>query len=130
MTDVDLTRRRLLLAAAGLAAAVVAGPIAMWPVVERFAAGDPAALLRGLVTHRGAAVALGRSYLEGNPTEAHRADLVRNLVGGGVPASTSRASREVASRIRADYRSGRTVVIEGWVLSRTEARLCALIALG
>jgi hypothetical protein len=129
MTDVDLTRRRLLIAAAGLGAAVVAGPIAMWPVVERFAASDPAALLRGLVTHRGAAVALGRSYLEANPTEAHRADLVRNLVGARVPASTSRASREVASRIRADYRAGRTVVVEGWVLSRTEARLCALIAL-
>ena len=130
MTDIELTRRRFLVAAAGLAAAVAAAPIAMWPIVEHFAAGDTAALLRGLVTHRGAAVALGRAYLEANPTEAQRGDLVRHLVGGRVPASTSRASREVASRIRADYRAGRTVVVEGWVLSRAEARLCALIALG
>jgi hypothetical protein len=36
----------------------------------------------------------------------------------------------VADRIRGDFAAGNTVVVEGWVLSRTEARLYALVVLG
>ena len=36
---------------------------------------------------------------------------------------------QIDRRIRSDYREGRIETIEGWVLSRTEARLCALAAL-
>ena len=36
--------------------------------------------------------------------------------------------RRVDRRIRADFAAGRVVTADGWVLSRTEARLYALIA--
>jgi hypothetical protein len=37
--------------------------------------------------------------------------------------------RTVADRIREDFAEGRTVVVNGWVLSVTEARQCALLSL-
>lgn len=130
MTEVDITRRRLLIAAAGVAAAVAAGPSGLLTLIERMSAPDAASLLRGLITDREGAANLGRSYLAAHPTEAQRRVLVRDLVGPAVPTSVSRASREVANRIRGDYAAGSTVVVDGWVLSRTEARLYALVALG
>ena len=33
------------------------------------------------------------------------------------------------AQVRADYAGGRTVMLSGWVLSVSEARLCALAAL-
>jgi hypothetical protein len=130
MPAVDLTRRRLLVGAAALLAAVAAGPSALVPLIERLAAADAAALLRTLIKHREGAIQLGRSYLSAHPSEANRATLVRQLAGPIAPASAERAAHGVGARIREDYAMGHTVVVEGWVLSRTEARLCALVALG
>ncbi len=130
MTAVDLTRRRLLIAAAGVAAGVAFGPSGLLTLIERLSGRDAASLLRGLITDGEGAARLGRSYLAAHPTEARRVVLVRDLVGPTVPTSARRASREVAARIRTDYAAGSTVVVDGWVLSRTEARLYALVALG
>jgi hypothetical protein len=130
MPEVDLTRRRLLIGAAGLLGALAAGPSVLVPLIERLAAADAAALLRGLIRHREGAIQLGRSYLSAHPSEASRAALVRQLAGPIAPASSERAARGVGTRIREDYAIGHTVVVEGWVLSRTEARLYALVALG
>jgi hypothetical protein len=129
MREVDHTRRRLLVAAAGIIAAAAAGPSAILPLIERLTSPDTAGLLRGLITHRDSAAQLGRSYLDAHPNEARSAALVRQLAGPIALTSAERAAREVAARVRADYARGRTVVIEGWVLSRTEARLYALVAL-
>jgi hypothetical protein len=41
----------------------------------------------------------------------------------GVPRTT------VPALVRADFERGRTVVIDGWILSITEARQCALFSL-
>jgi hypothetical protein len=130
MTDLILTRRRLLIAGAGVAAAVAAGPSDLLALIERLSAADAASLLRGLITDRDGAARLGRSYLAVHPSEARGGFLVHDLVGATVPTSVIGASREVAARIRDDYAAGRTVVVDGWVLSRAEARLYALVALG
>jgi len=37
--------------------------------------------------------------------------------------------RSIDEQIRDDFAAGRTIVISGWVLSRTEARQCALYSL-
>ncbi|SRR6266566_2451315 len=37
--------------------------------------------------------------------------------------------RSIDERVRDDFADGRTIVISGWVLSRTEARQCALYSL-
>ena len=59
-----------------------------------------------------------------------------------VPAESDRASLETALRaehraaresnedpVRADFAAGRVIVVRDWVLSRTEARQCALFSL-
>ena len=38
-------------------------------------------------------------------------------------------SRSIDEQVRDDFAGGRTIVISGWVLSRTEARQCALYSL-
>lgn len=35
----------------------------------------------------------------------------------------------IARRVREDFRKGRVVRLQGWVVSLTEARLCALVTL-
>jgi hypothetical protein len=37
--------------------------------------------------------------------------------------------RSIDEQVRDDFAAGRTIVISGWVLSRTEARQCALYSL-
>ena len=130
MTDVNVTRRRLLIAAAGVAAAAAVGPSGLFTLIERLSRSDAESLLRGLITDRDGATRLGSSYLAAHPTEARRRVLVHDLVGPTEPTSVSHASGEVAARIRGDYAARSTVVVDGWVLSRTEARLYALVALG
>jgi hypothetical protein len=130
MSEVDFTRRRLLAAAVTVAAAVTAGPSVVLPLIERLAAGNTAGHLRALITHDAGAAYLGRRYLQAHPSEARRDVLVRRLVGTNAPTSAREASRAVAARIRSDYAAGRTVRVDGWVLSRTEARLYALVAIG
>jgi hypothetical protein len=130
MPKVELTRRRLLIAAAGFLGTVAAGPSAIVQLIERLAPADAAALLRGLITDREGAAQLGRTYLDAHPSEASRAALVRQLADPIAPTSAERAARGVGKRIREDYAIGHTVVVEGWVLSRTEARLYALVAIG
>jgi len=58
---------------------------------------------------------LGRRYREMAPA----ADLLSAAPGRG----------GISHRVRDDFARGRTVVVEGWVLSVTEARQCALFSL-
>src|SRR5690242_20246064 len=45
-----------------------------------------------------------------------------------LPARLGLANPPVASLVKADFEHGRTVVVDGWILSLTEARQCALLA--
>jgi hypothetical protein len=68
---------------------------------------------------------LGRAYLATVTTDA---DALAAAVTAGLPGS-GRLRTEVAALIRADYAAGRIECLNGWLLSRTEARLCAIAAL-
>ena len=85
--------------------------------------------------HVESAAAVGREYLRLVPEERDGARLrqriladCRETMAAGRPPRRLRAA--VMARQRLDFEAGRTVRIEGWVLSRTEARLCGLAALG
>jgi|SRR5689334_2242038 len=41
----------------------------------------------------------------------------------------TRLSAPIPARVRYDFETGRTVLVNGWVLSVTEARQCALFSL-
>ena len=69
------------------------------------------------------AALLGAAYLTRFPAERDRERLM-DLV---FPEATSEGSLQ--ERIRLDFTVGRTVKLDGWVLSVTELRYCALTAL-
>ena len=133
----SMTRRAVLRLLAGL---VLAGWFAPGWAVRRLSAWsrpDPlAARLRSLFADPASATAVGQAYLRAVPDEADERHLmqliIRQMPGGraalaGHDANAWRASLRAMQR--RDFAEGRTVRVEGWVLSRTEARLCALAAL-
>jgi hypothetical protein len=91
------------------------------------------ARLRALLSDPAAARRLGRLYLRQVPAEDHPVILARLTVAylsaqdadiNAVDPVSLR--RRLDARVRGDFASGTTVQLDGWVLSRTEARLCAL----
>jgi hypothetical protein len=99
------------------------------------AARETALRLRAMMRPRSSARAVGLAYLARYPEEADAALLTRRLLAGlGQEPETARLDdralrRRVAARVSADFAEGRTASLDGWLLSRTEARLCALAAL-
>ena len=73
---------------------------------------------------------LGARYRELTPAE-HDAGALRDAILGARPltARLFGARRPVADLVRDDFAHGRTVVVDGWILARTEARQCALFSL-
>ena len=58
-------------------------------------------------------------------------ELVALIIGSNSAESTPENVRNLVDRrVRDDFAAGHTVRIHGWVLSRTEARLAALVTLG
>jgi hypothetical protein len=47
----------------------------------------------------------------------------------GRSASEAAAITALAQTVQRDFRAQRTVQVEGWIISRTEAQLCALALL-
>jgi len=74
---------------------------------------------------------IGVLYLERHPEEADPTLLEARIAEGaeldGVRCPTT-AATALAAAGRRDFREGRTVQVEGWVLGRTELRLCAWVA--
>ncbi len=122
-------RRRLI----GLALAALAGLPASC-AAQAVTAGTARA--NGLLDaiDREAAARFGARYLASQPDEARLPDLVAHLAAAIREAratGTNGGSRLAALRawIRREYREADCVELDGWLLSRTEARLCALAAL-
>ena len=78
-----------------------------------------------------ALVAGGGRYLEEFPDEADQDVLLEALppLEGQVPEHPSQALPVLGPQASADHEAGDVVVIDGWVLSRTECRAAALYAL-
>ena len=73
-----------------------------------------------------AAAEIGRAVLQARAVEPSAAALRQAL--GLLNNAPLAFDASWDDRIRADYSAGDTVHVENWVLSRTEARLCALAA--
>lgn len=120
-----VARRRSVVVAA-VAAAV--GGVLGRRLLDRHAAPD-----MGLPAGRWAQLGgLGRLYLAQVPQEADRGVLLA-LVAGGEAASRPRYDglwRIVAERRVLDMAAGDVAVVDGWILSKAEARFAALVSLG
>src|SRR5690606_29257250 len=94
----------------------------------------PERLVR-LFAHRESAVVVGRRYLALAHEPADAAALAARVAGNPRGYARLCAADAVALRAlvarqeRRDFAAGRTVTVDGWVLSLTEARLCAIAAL-
>ena len=77
------------------------------------------------------AAELGRAYLASYPAEADRPVLEAHVLGsaGGEPQDPRGLRTRLRERIRQDFTHSRLFRHRGWLLSRTEARLCALASL-
>jgi hypothetical protein len=128
------SRRRFLLGACAAAVPVALAPLKPWrAIVEVTGTRTPAARLAGLMAHRDSARSLGRAALGALPGATAPSALAAAVLAGlpgGAPkldaASDDDLRALVAARVREDFESGETVQVDGWILSCTEARLCAL----
>lgn len=129
-----VTRRLLLLGVTFLPGWTVAQRPAT-RLISAFVSRDPAARLKGLIRDPESARAIGGLYLRQHPGEADPTILTRHLLSsleldaGRIGAeSDARLRDRLRFLMRADFAEGRTARVDGWILSRTEARLCALWA--
>jgi hypothetical protein len=124
-----LSRRSFILSIAATLAPVglVGFAWTNFPILRR-------AALESLLTDIAGARAIGLRYLAIAPEEADRAALAALLFSGfseppGSPIEFARLRGTLAEQRDRDFAAGDTVVIGGWIVARTEARLCALAAL-
>ncbi len=71
---------------------------------------------------------IGSHYLELNPGESSETELI-SLLPEADATTGDGIIQKIRQEIVANYTSGDTICIDGWVLSRTEARQCALYSL-
>jgi hypothetical protein len=72
---------------------------------------------------------IGHRYLRSFSQEGSREFLARALTGGAHPQDVQQLRALLGRQRERDFCTGDIAVIDGWVLSRTEARTCALITL-
>jgi len=86
------------------------------------------AKISSLFSDIGSAQSVGQRFIELYPDQANFALLLEG-VGLRERAPTDFTTNDIDRLIREDFSSGHTVLIDGWVLAKTESNLCAILAL-
>jgi hypothetical protein len=125
--------RRFVLLLLGCASGLSLMPRRVQARALRATPDELAATLRTLLYDRAAARRLGRLYVRQVPAEDDPRILARLTVAlpgaqqvDVIDLDRTSLRHRLDARVRGDFASGTTVQLDGWVLSRTEARLCAL----
>jgi GAF domain-containing protein len=92
--------------------------------------------LANFFVHKESAKVIGRAYLQRVPEESEVSRLVAGICSLQVEQHTE-CAKAAPKRYRdlllqqqqQDFEHGRVVSVAGWILSQTEARLCALATL-
>ena len=116
----------------GITAAGMAG-LAAWPGASD-AAGVPRAVLAhphllDILRDEAIVARLGRRYRAAAPSERTATALEAALLGDAPAPPPVSPKAWLADQVQRDFETGRTVTVEGWVLSLTEARQAALFSL-
>jgi hypothetical protein len=97
---------------------------------------DELVAIADLLIPRDSARVVGRAFLRRFPEESSVESLVAAIDRGRsedsltpTRASGERLAQSLAQQIRDDFATGHTLVVEEWVLSATEVRLCALVSI-
>jgi hypothetical protein len=72
---------------------------------------------------------LGRRYRELNPSEDDPQLLLRTVRAAAPASIFADTELQLDTTVQRDFAAGRTIVLDGWMLSVTEARQCALFSL-
>lgn len=122
-------KRRKFIILSGLGATVLTLPAAC--LQAKVPAYDPMLAepeLLSFIWETNTMIEIGALYREHTSEERTERELVSVLLKEGSGEVTS--SREFMNeRVKADYQQNDVVLLEGWILSRTEARQCALLSL-
>jgi hypothetical protein len=119
----NLGRRDWLRAFAGLCGTLLLPPSRAW------SRGSPTTLESWLQTHSMGDLRtlkrLGAAYLAEHPEERDRSRLSNMLAGEG----TTQVRLQLIEKIARDWADHNVCIVEGWVLARSESRLCAALHL-
>ena len=131
-----MKRRQFVIALGAWVAFCTARPHRAWAWLRSSPHPDAAERLLSALGRPASAAVVGRRYLAGHPQEADRqwlaGELDADLRRQGCDSRQADAARlraGLARQVRTDFARSRVVRVDGWVLSVTEARLCALAAL-
>ena len=119
--------RRLLLAGLGLGGlAVLVTPVLVRSRIKQ-RVGPDCAEADWVFRNSESAREVGRRYLAQTPEalQALRSELTESLQADPDSVGRDLLSAQITSAIETDFESGRVVYVDGWMLSETEARLCA-----
>jgi hypothetical protein len=119
-----VNRRAFLLLAAGAGV----GAAAAWRLLDG-GGGSANEVVAALFDDMDAASTIGEAYLESYPGEAGE-EMLTSLLGLSESLPPTVQGERLRADVRRDYAESRLVLVEGWYLSRTEARLCALSTYG
>jgi hypothetical protein len=133
MTMPRLPRREFLLRALSACSAPVLAPT----VSRRLRQGTKPVGNAGIATRYfgpsgvAAARALGEAYVRAagfkSPADVPVASTLRLIARA---QTDSAAIAALARAVRSDFRDGRVVDVDGWIISRTEGALCVIVVLG
>jgi hypothetical protein len=70
---------------------------------------------------------IGNSYVSQTPKENSENELVKALIEN-ISGSPEEMVNSLNEKVSSDFENGDIVMIDGWMLSRTEARQCGLLS--
>jgi hypothetical protein len=118
VTDDHRLDRRSVLAGALAFLGATAAPDRSWPK-------DTVAVAATASRLGADAAEVGRLYLEQHGAEADLT-LLADLVSTNLDPAAGDVAEQMSRAVSEDFRRGTTITVDGWLLSRTEARICAI----
>ena len=113
-----------------IAAGATATIAPMWAAIEA----EPLSVLAiphvlGVLHDRQIVHELGIRYRKLTPDESTTESLRQAILRDIGPIATTSLEAQIRARVQHDFAIGRTLTLDGWILSRIEARQCALYSL-
>ena len=84
------------------------------------------ACLSHVLTDESGARVIGTAYLSAYPAERDAISLLRHLLGPATLQGPDDLRRRIAMRRQQDFVQGDIVLVDGWILAKSEARAAAL----
>jgi len=133
-----LTRREFVVTSISAVAGAVLPAEGWAQVLPEVGYSDVKKKILSVFNHSESMKFIGKKYIEQVPVENKASILLAPILFGGsdtrfqntVLLNQKEIKSFIRSRVKEDFISGQTVSIRGWVLAKTEARLCALAFLG